>query len=107
MYIRLFSTETDIAPDDHEVETDVVSKAEFRLGEDGRVQELGVLLEPAMGEGKIWYKKTGAQDSDGSSIGHETGSTADNMSIFKPQNEARLQKGLFSRSGTILAPLFA
>ena len=107
IYIRLFSTETEIAPDDHDIETDGLSKAEFRLGEDGRVQELGVLLEPEMGEAKIWFKRTGAQDGDGSSRGHETDSSADNLKIIQTQNEARRPNGLFSRSGTVLAPLFA
>ena len=32
-------------------------KAEFRIGEDGKVSELGALLEPAMGEEKIWFRK--------------------------------------------------
>ena len=107
IYYRLFSTETEIAPDDYEIETDGLSKAEFRLGEDGRVQELGVLLEPEMGEGKIWFKKTSAWYGEGSSKSRETDSPADNMKISQPQNEATGRKGLFSRSGTILAPLFA
>ena len=107
IYVRLFSTETKIAPDDYEIETDGLSKAEFRLGEDGRVQELGVMLEPEMGEGKIWYKKTGAQDGGGSSKGHETDSPADNIENSQSHNGARGRKGLFSRSRTVLAPLFA
>ncbi|KAL8827756.1 MAG: hypothetical protein Q9191_002995 [Dirinaria sp. TL-2023a] len=32
-------------------------KAEFRIGENGKVSELGVLLEPSMGEEKIWFRK--------------------------------------------------
>lgn len=32
-------------------------KAEFRIGEDGKVSELGALLEPSMGEKKIWFRK--------------------------------------------------
>ena len=34
-----------------------VSKAEFRLGPDGKLKELGVLLEAEMGEELIWFKK--------------------------------------------------
>ena len=32
-------------------------KAEFRIGENGKVSEFGALLEPAMGEEKIWFRK--------------------------------------------------
>lgn len=107
IYVRLFSTETEIAPDDNEIETDGLSKAEFRLGEDGKVQELGVLLEPEMGEGKIWFKKTGA-DGDGSREGHEADSPTDNIKTSsQTENGARGRKALFSKSGTVLAPLFA
>ena len=31
--------------------------AEFRLGKDGTVREFGALLEPAMGEEKIWFAR--------------------------------------------------
>ncbi|KAI4140467.1 MAG: hypothetical protein L6R39_005779, partial [Caloplaca ligustica] len=37
----------------------ILLKAEFRLGEDGEVAELGVLLEPEMGERKIWFMRVG------------------------------------------------
>ena len=67
-----------------------------------------MLLEPEMGEGKIWFKKTGAWDGDGADKVHETDSPANNMkTTSQPENGARGQKGLFSRSGTMLAPLFA
>lgn len=33
------------------------SKAEFRIGEDGQVSELGVRLEPMMGDEKIWFRR--------------------------------------------------
>ena len=32
-------------------------KAEFRLGASGRVEALGIAMEPEMGDDKIWYKK--------------------------------------------------
>lgn len=38
----------------------MVSKAEFRLNEAGEVAELGVLVEPEMGDAKIWFSKDGA-----------------------------------------------
>ncbi len=34
-----------------------VSKAEFRLGQDGKVKELGLGLEKEMGDEKIWFTK--------------------------------------------------
>lgn len=34
-----------------------VTQGEFRIGEDGKVKALGVLLKPEMGEEKIWFKK--------------------------------------------------
>lgn len=64
LYIRLYSTEGQTAPDDYETMTDELSKAEFRLGEDGQVKGLGVLLEGEMGDGKIWFKKAGAENGD-------------------------------------------
>ncbi|MDI1493474.1 MAG: hypothetical protein OHK93_005264 [Ramalina farinacea] len=36
---------------------DITMKAEFKIGEDGTVLELGVLIEPEMGEEKIWFKR--------------------------------------------------
>ncbi len=36
---------------------DLVKKAEIRLGEDGKVKELGVQLEEEMGDDKIWFTR--------------------------------------------------
>lgn len=36
---------------------DSVSKAEFRLGQDGKVKELGLQLDAEMGDEKIWFTK--------------------------------------------------
>lgn len=36
---------------------DYTMKAEFKIGEDGTVLELGVLIEPEMGEEKMWFKR--------------------------------------------------
>lgn len=36
-----------------------LTKVEFRIGEDGQVKEMGALLEPLMGEKKIWFRKFG------------------------------------------------
>ena len=44
-------------PDDHEPMRDSVSKAEFRLGQDGKVKKLGLGLEAEMGDEKIWFTK--------------------------------------------------
>ena len=68
VYVRTFSTSArSTRSSDFEIGTDSVSKAEFRLGEDGQVKEMGVLLEPEMGGAKIWFQKekAGAKDSDG------------------------------------------
>lgn len=55
VYIR--SDEETRLPDDYEPARDFILKAEFRLGENGRVKELGLLLEPEMGDDMIWYTK--------------------------------------------------
>lgn len=34
-----------------------IYKAEFRIGEDGKVREFGAAIEPKMGEEKIWFRK--------------------------------------------------
>ena len=36
-----------------------MTKAEFRIGDDGTVKEMGALVEPMMGEEKIWFRKVG------------------------------------------------
>ncbi|KAL1963322.1 hypothetical protein VTN77DRAFT_8443 [Rasamsonia byssochlamydoides] len=38
----------------------LIRRAEFRLGPDGRVRQLGVELEPAMAGEKIWYDRVAA-----------------------------------------------
>lgn len=44
-------------PGDYEPTRDSISKAEFRLGEDGKVKEMGLQLEVEMGDDKIWFTK--------------------------------------------------
>ena len=39
--------------------TDHVSKAEFRIGEDGDVAAFGIIMEPEMDQAKIWFRKVG------------------------------------------------
>ncbi|MCJ1262605.1 hypothetical protein MMC22_002475 [Lobaria immixta] len=36
-----------------------VNKAEYRLNQAGKVEELGIILDAEMGEDKIWFKKVG------------------------------------------------
>lgn len=55
IYTRLY--EEPRQPGDYEPMLDSVSKAEFRIGEDGKVKELGLLLEGEMGNEKIWFMK--------------------------------------------------
>lgn len=107
IYSRLFSTEGRLAPDDFEPATDGVSKAEFRLGEDGQVKELGVLLESEMGESKIWFKKAGAENGDDDGKHSNPGSSAVKSESKQSASGAEGMKRLFSKSGRPLAPLFA
>ena len=44
-------------PGDYEPTRDSISKAEFRLGEDGKVKEMGLQLEVEMSDDKIWFTK--------------------------------------------------
>lgn len=44
--------------DDYDPTRDAVSKAEFRLGQDGKVKELGLALDGEMGDEKVWFTKT-------------------------------------------------
>jgi len=60
LYARFYATTPRTAPDDYDISTDMVSKAEFRLNEAGEVAELGVIVEPEMGDAKIWFFKDGA-----------------------------------------------
>ena len=55
IYVR--SSEEARQPGDYEPMRDSVSKAEFRLGQDGKVKELGLRLEEEMGDAKIWFTK--------------------------------------------------
>ena len=55
MYVRVL--EETRTPGDYEPRRDSVSKAEFRLGEDGKVKEMGLQLEAEMGDDKIWFTK--------------------------------------------------
>lgn len=41
----------------YEPTRDLVSKALFRLGEDGKVKEVRLLLDDGMGDDKIWATK--------------------------------------------------
>ena len=107
IYIRWFSTEARIAPDDFEPGIDGISKAEFRIGEDGQVKELGVLLEPEMGEGKIWFKKAGAKNGHEYEKHFKAGSSAVKTESKQGASGAGGTRRLFSRSGKVLAPLFA
>ena len=108
VYVRTFSTSARCKESsDFEIGTDSVSKAEFRLGEDGQVKEMGVLLEPEMGEAKIWFQKekAGAKDSGGyekyspySKVGRQSSQGVDSTEGLSR---------LFSRMpGHGMAPLF-
>ena len=54
-YLRLF--EDTRQPGDYDPTRDSVSKAEFRLGQDGKVKELGLRLTEEMGDERIWFTK--------------------------------------------------
>ena len=43
--------------DEHETSLQLVSKAEFRLGPDGKVRKLGIWIEAGMGDEAIWFTK--------------------------------------------------
>ena len=58
LYTRYFSFEG-WDPRELRTSTDAAIKAEFRIGEDGRVREMGVDIEPEMGGKKIWWTKVG------------------------------------------------
>ena len=117
IFIRWHSTEAHIpsssssSSDDFILENDLLSKAEFRLGEDGQVKEMGVWLEAEMGDAKIWFRKAGAGDNDG----YEAHFFTAESSTFKTaaadgRGASGGQHGqtvFFSRAGQGLAPLFA
>lgn len=102
----MFSTEARSKLDDFELATDRVTNAEFRIAEDGQVKEMGVLLEPEMGEGKIWFEKVGAEDSDGLGKGFRAGSHDAGRERSRVESEVEGQRKLFSRLGRGVAPLF-
>ena len=64
VYGRAFTDQPRRSPDDHEPIIDTVTKAEFRLGENGEVSELGIILTKEMGEAKIWFTKEGVVGED-------------------------------------------
>lgn len=107
VYIRFLSTEPPTAADDYEIGTDSLSKAEFRLGEDGQVEGLGMILENEMGEGKIWFKKAGSKNGSGYEKSFKAGSSTVKAKSDQRTSGARVQNKLFSKSGNGWAPLFA
>ena len=94
-------------PDAYEIATDGISKAEFRLGEDGQVRELGLLVEPEMGDAKIWFKRAGAKHGGGRKAMFKAGSSAANTESYQGANGAGGQRRLISMFGKDLAPLFS
>lgn len=107
IHIRLYTTEARRTPDDFEINTDGASKAEFRIGEDGAVKELGILLETEMGEAKIWFRKAGTGDHDEYKTDFDSGSLATQMGSRKGASGVEGQIKLFSGFGMRLAPLFS
>lgn len=107
VYVRIFSTEAPVAADDYEIATDSLSKAEFRIGEDGQVEELGLILEAEMGEGKIWFKKAGSKNVDGPEKSFEARSSTVKTENKQGASGAGGQRKLFSKSENAWAPLFA
>ena len=55
-HIRRHMDETP-QPGNYDPWMDKVVKAEFRLGVDGRVKEMGIEIDPQLGEIKIWWQK--------------------------------------------------
>ena len=55
IYVRAY--EDGRQPDDYEPMREFVKKAEFRLGEDGKVNDMGLQLDDEMGDDKIWFTK--------------------------------------------------
>ena len=106
IYIRVYSTEGQTAPDDYETTTDDFSKAEFRIGEDGQVKELGVLLESEMGGAKIWFKKGGAENEGGCEKCFKAGSSGAKTASSWGASVAGEHRKLFFKPRKALAPLF-
>ena len=107
IFIRWLSTERRPPKDDFEFGMDTVSKAEFRLGEDGQVKEMGVLLEWEMGDTKIWFKRAGDENSDAHERRFAAGSSAVRTESSQGTSGVERQRTLFSASVPGLAPLFA
>lgn len=103
-YFRFYTAEARNARDDYETATDGLSKAEFRLGEDGKVKRLGIILEQEMRGAKIWFKKEGAENRDGYESFFEVSSYTIETESYQG---ASGQMMMFSRPGKALAPLFA
>ena len=60
--IKVYPKVVDKDQDDDQggsLQTQIV-KGEFRMGEDGEIAEFGAVLEPEMGEEKIWFRKIAA-----------------------------------------------
>ena len=68
---------------------------------------MGVLLEPEMGEEKIWFRRVGAENNNGYEKGFRAGSSTVRMGSNQPRSGAGGQRRLFSRLGQGVAPLFA
>ena len=110
-YGRFFADEPRTDPEDTEVNTDGISKAEFKLGEDGQVKMLGVLLEPEMGDNKIWFTKKGTANEN------EYATIVNPEPMFQKMQEHDRLRGLddkgampslfSSRMGFNLAPFLA
>ena len=107
IFVRWFSTEARRATDEFEFELDSLTKAEFRLGPDGQVEKVGMVLEPEMGDAKIWFKKARARK--GNEQGNRLKTSADAIMAEHYQGASGVggQRRIFSRSGQGLAPLFA
>ena len=96
VYVRWFSTSArSTRSSDFEIGTDTVSKAEFRLGEDGQVEEMGVLLEPEMGGAKIWFQKEKARAENYD--GYEKYSTHSSLALGTQSNQGLDSAGGLSR----------
>ena len=101
VYVRWLSTSArSTGASDFEVGRDSASKAEFRIGEDGQVKEMGVLLEPEMGGAKIWFQKerAGAKESNRyENYSKHSNSFAAGTQGSRAADSAEGQSRLFSR----------
>jgi len=76
------------APDDYDPSTDMISKAEFRLGEDGHVKELGMILDGDMGERKIWFRKAAVDQSREAELDASPASSTNGAETFETPSGA-------------------